>query len=41
MENKLRGVIIGSFLSSKDKQELLEYLDEILEKAAMYEGLCD
>ena len=33
MENKLRGIIVASFLSTEEKTELLDYLDELLEKA--------
>lgn len=37
MENKLRGIIITSFLSSKEKQELIEYLENLIEKAWQYD----
>lgn len=40
-ENVLRGVIICSELSSNSKKELLEYLEDLIEKANMYDGLCD
>lgn len=40
-ENVLRGVIICSELSSDSKKELLEYLEDLIEKANMYDGLCD
>lgn len=40
MEDKLRGVIIASFLTIKDKQELIEYLEMLIEKAWKYEELC-
>lgn len=40
-ENVLRGVIICSELSSDSKKELLEYLEDLLEKASMYDDLCD
>lgn len=39
MEDRLRGVIIASFLSTKDKQELIEYLEMLLEKAWKYDEL--
>lgn len=41
MRDKLMGVIIASFLSSKDKNELIEYVEMIIEKASMYDDLCD
>lgn len=39
MENKLRGIIISSFLSTDEKNELLDYLEELLEKAWKYDEL--
>lgn len=39
MENKLRGVIVTSFLSTDEKNELLNYLEELLEKAWKYDEL--
>lgn len=39
MENKLRGVIVASFLSTEEKTELLNYLEELLEKAWKYDEL--
>ena len=40
MEDLLRGVIVGSFLSTEEKNKLLEYLESLIEKANMYDGLC-
>ena len=40
-ENMLRGVIVSSLLDNEDKVELLKYLEDLLEKASMYDGLCD
>jgi len=39
MEDKLRGVIVASFLTTKDKQELIEYFEMLLEKAWKYDEL--
>ena len=40
-ENTLRGIIVSCFLSNEEKVELLKYLEELIEKASMYDGLCD
>lgn len=40
MEDRLRGVIVASFLTTKDKQELIEYFEMLLEKALKYDELC-
>lgn len=40
-ENTLRGIIVASSLSNEEKVELLKYLEEIIEKSNMYDGLCD
>lgn len=40
-EDTLRGIIVASFLDNEDKVELLKYLEELIEKANMYDGLCD
>lgn len=39
-ENTLRGIIVSSLLDNEDKVELLKYLEEIIEKASMYDELC-
>ena len=39
-EDVLRGIIVNSFISNEEKVELLKYLEEIIEKASMYNGLC-
>lgn len=36
----LRCVIVRSNLSNKEKGDLLNYLEELIEKANNYEGLC-
>lgn len=41
INNQLRFVIVNSSLSNEDKTELLEYLEELIEKTSMYDGLCD
>lgn len=41
INNELRFVIVNSSLSNEDKTELLEYLEELIDKASMYDGLCD
>ena len=40
LENVLRGIIIASFLSTEDKNEVIEYFEELLEKANRYDDLC-
>ena len=40
-EDTLRGGIVASFLSNEEKAELLKYLEDLIEKASMYDGLCD
>lgn len=40
-EDTLRGIIVSSFLSNEEKVELLKYLEDLIEKASMYDGLCD
>ena len=40
-EDTLRGVIVASFLDNEEKVKLLKYLEEIIEKANMYDGLCE
>lgn len=37
----IRGAILAMQVENKVKTELFEYLDEIEEKASMYDGLCD
>ncbi len=37
----IRGAILAMNVENKIKTELFKYLDEITEKANMYEGLCD
>lgn len=37
----IRGGILAMQIENKVKTELLDYLDEIEEKANMYDGLCD
>lgn len=37
----IRGAILAMLVDNKIKTELFEYLDEIEEKADMYDGLCD
>ena len=37
----IRGAILAMQVENKVKTELFEYLDEIEERANMYEGLCD
>lgn len=37
----IRGAILAMQVENKIKTELFEYLDEIEEKANMYDGLCD
>ena len=39
-ENKIRGIIVGSFIENEEKVELLKYLEEIIEKANRYDSLC-
>lgn len=39
MEDLLRGVIVGSFLSTEEKQKLLDYIDTLIEKAWKYDEL--
>lgn len=41
INNQLRFVIVNSSLSNEDKTELLEYLEELIDKASMYDGSCD
>lgn len=41
INNQLRFVIVNSSLSNEDKTELLEYLEELIDKASMHDGLCD
>lgn len=36
----LRGIIVTSLLSNEDKTELIKYLEELIEKASKYDGLC-
>lgn len=38
--NVLRGIIITSLLSNEEKGDLLNYLEELIDKASMYDGLC-
>ena len=40
-EDTLRGIIVASLLDNEAKLELLKYLEELIEKASMYDGLCD
>lgn len=37
----IRGAILAMQVENKVKTELFEYLNEIEEKANMYDGLCD
>lgn len=37
----LRGIIVTSKLSNEDKTELINWLEELIEKASMYNGLCE
>lgn len=39
MEDLLRGVIVGSFLSTEEKQNLIEYLETLIDKAWKYDEL--
>lgn len=39
MEDLLRGVIVGSFLSTEEKQNLIEYLETLIDKAWKYDKL--
>ena len=37
----IRGAILAMQVENEVKTKLFEYLDEIEEKASMYDGLCD
>lgn len=39
-DNVLRGIIVTSLLTNEEKVEILKYLEELIEKASMYDGLC-
>ena len=37
----LRGIVVTCMLPNNEKNEILAYLEELIEKASMYDGLCD